>query len=143
MAGQFFPVYFEHAETQRVEIAELIDNVVAKGVDVENTIPSLMKVAGDKLPADEAAVGALNARMLDLFQTIESVSVELPDSQVDGRQYVDSMLQLREAAASLNGSLHASEFVEAASAFKHARTRYEGKLDDLEPTFFESVLRSL
>lgn len=143
LAGQVFPVYFQYAETQRSEVSALIDSVAAKGNDLEKDLPPLMAIAGDKGGTADAFVVSLNSKMLDLFQTLEALGAELPESEPERREYVNAMLVLRVEASKLTGSQTASNFIEAASSFKKARTDYESRLDELEPSLFEAALRSL
>lgn len=141
--GQYLPAYIEYANEQRVEVASLIDQVSAKSDDLETTIRPLMLVAGDVVPASDEPRKSLDDKMLALFQTLEMVKSKLPASENERQAYVKAMRNLKDAASGLEGSLTGKRLVEAASAFKKARTDYEARLDALEPSFVGAVFTNI
>lgn len=141
--GQYFPAYINYADGQRAEVAALIKQVSTKSDDLETTIRPLMLVAGDVVPASDEPRKSLDDKMLALFQTLEIVKSKLPASENERQAYVAAMRKLKVAAGDMDGSLTGKGLVEAASAFKKARTDYEARLDDLEPSFFRAVFTNI
>lgn len=143
LAGQVFPSYFDHAKQMRDKTSAVIAAMEERGDALESALPPLIDVAAAKEQVDSAgALSALSARMLELFQALEYVSTEFPESEPEHQRYVASLVELRQAASRMSGPLDASQFIEAASAFKHAREQYESKVAELEPSFIGSVLRN-
>jgi len=142
VAGQIVPSYFDYASEQRASIAELIEAVEVRGDALEKAIPPVMSAALHGGSRDQA-IEALNDRLLDLFQAVEYVHQQFPETGPEKERYVKSLVQLRTVSGSVVDPLSAPEFVEAASEFKNARTTFETKVAALEPNFIGSLFYAL
>lgn len=142
LAGQIFPSYFDYAADQRTSIEALIDQVEIRGAALEQAIEPVMKAAITRDSGD-SAVGNLNEKVLELFQAVEYVQREFPETAAEREIYVGSLVRLREVSSTVTGPLDAPIFIEAASEFKRARTLYESRVAMLEPNFFGSLLAAL
>jgi len=141
--GQLAPAYVGYANEQRSQVSGLIQKVASKSDELEAVVRTFMLVAGDMKPSDDAPKLMLDDKMLDLFQTMEAVKVELPESEDARSSYVRSLIELKDAAAATDGSLTGKRLIEAASKFKRARTDYEARLNELEPSFFSAVFTNI
>ena len=141
--GRYVPAYITYANEQRGDVAALIKQVTAKSDDLEMTIRPLMMIAGDVVPASEEPRKSMDDKMLALFQTLQMVKTKLPASETERQAYVAAMRNLKDAASKMDGSLTGKGLVQAASAFKKARTDYEARLDKLQPSFFSAVFTNI
>jgi hypothetical protein len=140
VGGQLFPAYAHYIEAQRTDAASLFQQATSRGDDLERTLPLLMSIAGNEAAATDAPKRALEQKMLNLYQTVDTIKVRFPESASEGQLYANAMLNLERAADSLDGPLDGKALIEAASRFKKARTDYEEQLSELQPTFFQAIV---
>lgn len=90
---------FDHVKQVRDQTSAVISAMEERGDALESALPPLIDIASAK--EQEGSVGALsalNARMLELFQALEYVSTEFPESEPEHRRYVASLVELRQTA---------------------------------------------
>jgi chorismate mutase len=143
LIGQYVPAYFDYANERRSEVSSLVNLVTERSDDLETSLRPIMLIAGDAAPASDEPKKVLDNKMLALFQTLDTVRTKLPQSEKERIAYVAAMRELKEASGDLTNSQTAGRLIEAASRFKKARTDYEKRLSELEPTFLEAVFSNV
>jgi hypothetical protein len=110
---------------------------------LSSSTKSVPKATSLSVPPTAEPRKSLDDKMFELFQTLETVKVRLPESEPQRQAYVLALRDLKAAAAGVSGSMTGKELIEAASAFKKARTDYEARLEQLEPSFLTAVLTNI